>query len=95
MKSPREIIITPVLTEKANDLRETRNCYIFKVSINANKIEVRKAIESIFDVKVLKVNTIRQRGKMKRVGRYTGKRPDFKKAIVQLKEGHKIEQFEI
>jgi large subunit ribosomal protein L23 len=67
----------------------------FKVSLNANKIEIKYAIEKIFSVNVTNVNTIRQRGKIKRMGRYAGKRPDFKKAIVRLKSGQTIPDFDI
>ncbi|MDD4308947.1 MAG: 50S ribosomal protein L23, partial [Candidatus Cloacimonetes bacterium] len=66
-----------------------------KVSINANKIEIKKAIEHIFAVKVLNVNTIRMMGKPKRLGKYSGKRPDWKKAIVTLRAGDKIADFEV
>ncbi|MDY0151369.1 MAG: 50S ribosomal protein L23, partial [Candidatus Cloacimonas sp.] len=65
----------------------------FKVSINANKIEIRKAIEHIFAVKVININTIRMMGKPKRLGKYSGKRPDWKKAIVTLRNGDKIAEF--
>jgi large subunit ribosomal protein L23 len=64
------------------------------VSKIANKIEIKKAIEKIFNVTVLNVNTINQRGKVKRMGRYSGKRADWKKAIVKLKEGDSIAEFE-
>ncbi len=74
---------------------ETDNSYSFRVSINANKIEIAKAIEHIFAVKVLAVNTSRMRGKPKRLGRYSGKRPDWKKAIVTLREGDRIADFEV
>ncbi|MGL5513660.1 MAG: 50S ribosomal protein L23, partial [Sporomusa sp.] len=70
------------------------NKYTFIVSLTANKIEVRQAVEQIFKVKVLDVNTIRVLGKKKRMGRNVGKRPDFKKAIVKLAPGERIEFFE-
>jgi large subunit ribosomal protein L23 len=69
--------------------------YTFKVSINANKIEIKKAIERIFSVKVLDVNTVRMLGKPKSLGKYNGKRPDWKKAIITLREGDRIADFEI
>ena len=94
MKNPREVIIAPMLTEKTTSLLNTNNNYTFKVSLNANKIEIAKAIERIFNVSVLNVNTIRQRGKNKRMGRFVGKRADWKKAIVKLKEGDSITEFE-
>lgn len=94
MIHPRNIIIAPIITEKSGYQIESNNTYTFKVSINANKIEIKKAIEHIFSVKVLDVNTIRMMGKPKRLGRYNGKRPDWKKAIVTLREGDKIADFE-
>jgi large subunit ribosomal protein L23 len=68
--------------------------YTFKVPLHANKIEIRKAVEKIFDVKVKSVATLRTMGKFKRMGKYIGKRPDYKKAIVTLREGETIEFFE-
>lgn len=94
MKHPHEIVIAPMITEKSNNLKEN-NQYVFRVSINANKIEIRKSIEKIFDVNVVKVNTIRQFGKVKRMGRSSGKRADWKKAIVKIKEGETISEFDI
>ncbi|HPB43777.1 MAG TPA: 50S ribosomal protein L23, partial [Candidatus Syntrophosphaera sp.] len=91
---PRNIIISPIITEKSSNQIERTNTYSFKVSINANKIEIKHAIEKIFSVKVLDVNTIRMLGKPKRLGRYSGKRPDWKKAIVTLRDGDKIAEFE-
>mgnify|MGYP000854062418 FL=1 len=95
MIHPRNILISPIITEKSGNQLASNNTYTFKVSINANKIEIAKAIEHIFSVKVLAVNTIRMMGKPKRLGRYTGKRPDWKKAIVTLREGDKIADFEV
>ena len=89
----RDIIIKPVVTEKSIGLME-HNKYVFKVALSANKIEIKKAIEEIFKVKVVDVNTVRINGKMKRMGRYEGKTSDYKKAIVQLVEGDSIEIFE-
>ena len=94
MRHEREIIIAPMVTEKTTSLNKINNSYTFKVSINANKIEIKKAVEKIFNVNVLAVNTIRQRGKVKRMGRYSGKRADWKKAIIKLKQGDKIADFE-
>lgn len=93
MKNPRDIIIKPVVSEKSVANME-HNKYTFKVDLKANKIDIKKAIEEIFKVKVLDVKTMIVKGKMKRMGRYQGKRPDWKKAIVTLKEGDKIEIFE-
>lgn len=95
MIHPRNIIIAPVITEKSELQAANTNTYTFKVSINANKIEIKKAIEHIFAVKVLDVNTIRMMGKPKRLGKYSGKRPDWKKAIVTLRTGDKIADFEV
>ena len=94
MIHPRNIIISPLVTEKSQLQAANTNTYTFKVSINANKIEIKHAIEKIFSVKVLDVNTIRMLGKPKRLGRYSGKRPDWKKAIVTLRAGDKIADFE-
>lgn len=95
MIHPRNILIAPIITEKSSSQIASQNTYTFKVSINANKIEIAKAIEHIFSVKVLAVNTIRMMGKPKRLGRYSGKRPDWKKAIVTLREGDSIADFEV
>ena len=95
MIHPREIIIAPMLTEKSLLEKENHNRYMFKVRINANKIEIKKAIEKVFSVKVVKINTIRMKGKPKRMGKYEGRRPDWKKAIVTLQADHKIPDFEV
>lgn len=92
---PREIIVAPLLTEKTSRMMNEANSYSFRVSINANKIEIKKAIEHIFSVSVLSVNTIRVKGKPKRLGKYEGRRPDWKKAIVTLRAGDKIADFEV
>lgn len=92
MKNPHDIIIRPVLTEKSFDQMADRK-YTFIVDKNANKTEIKKAIEEIFDVKVEKVNTIRIRGKVKRMGVHVGKRPDIKKAIVKLTPDSKTIEF--
>lgn len=94
MKHPREILIAPLISEKSTALQHSHNCYTFKVSLNANKIEIQHAIEKTFNVRVINVNTVRQRGKVKRMGRYSGKRTDWKKAIVRLKPGDSIADFE-
>ena len=89
----RDIIIKPIVTEKSVSLME-HNKYVFKVALSANKIEIKKAVEEIFKVKVVDVNTLRVKGKMKRMGCYEGKTSEYKKAIVQLAEGDHIEVFE-
>lgn len=93
MKNPRDIIIEPVISEKTYGLLD-QGKYTFLVDPGANKTEIKIAIERIFDVRVRKVNTMNQRGKVKRRGWITGKRPDVKKAIVSLAEGDEIELFE-
>ncbi len=94
MISPYQIIKKPLITEKGSMLREQSNKYIFEVDMRANKIEIKKAVEKAFKVKVLKVNTLIQHGKLRRVRRVQGRTPDFKKAIVTLKEGELISAFE-
>lgn len=89
-----QIIHHPIISEKSTELKGTNNQLIFKVAMDANKIEIKRAIESIFGVKVLSVRTMRVLGKKKRLGRYAGKRPDWKKAIVKLKEGDTVDFFE-
>ncbi|GMV39254.1 MAG: 50S ribosomal protein L23 [Myxococcales bacterium] len=89
-----KVLRRPHITEKANDLKDANNEYVFEVSTDANKIQVRQAIESLFNVKVSEVRTSIVRGKNKRVGRFIGRRPNWKKAFVTLKEGHAIDFFE-
>ncbi len=94
MRIPHDIIIKPIITEKSMEDMESRK-YTFKVDKRANKSEIKKAIESVFDVKVEKVNTMNMLGKMKRQGYTSGRRPSWKKAIVKLTEDSKsIEFFE-
>lgn len=88
------ILRRPLLTEKGQELREEEGKYLFEVSGAANKIEIAKAVEKLFGVRVDKVNTQWVRGKMKRVGRNIGKRPNWKKAVVTLHEGYTIDLFE-
>ena len=94
MKSPYDIIKASLITEKSTILKEKENKYAFLVNSRANKDEIKRAVEEIFKVKVIRVNTSYLRGKIKRVGRHSGKTPDIKKAILTLKEGEKIEIFE-
>ncbi len=94
MKDPRDIIRRPLITEKANKLKEDFNQYSFEVDRRANKIEIRKAVETLFSVRVVRVQTISNMGKMVRVGRSRGKRPNWKKAVVTLVKGNSIEFFE-
>lgn len=94
MKDLRKIIRRPLITERASDLQEKRNQYLFEVQKSANKIEIGQAIKEIFNVEVVKVNTASVRGKLKRMGRNEGRRRSWKKAIVTLEEGHRIEIYE-
>jgi len=89
----RDIILKPVITEKAVDLLQ-ENKYVFKVRMDANKIQIKQAVEEIFKVKVVSVNTMHVNGKTKRMGRTQGKTSDWKKAIVELRAGDTIEVFE-
>ena len=89
----RDILIKPIVTEKSTALMEAGK-YTFQVPLNVTKIEIRQAVEQVFNVKVQAVNTMRYEGKMKRLGRTQGRRSDWKKAIVTLKPGETIELFE-
>lgn len=94
MKNPHDIILRPVLTEKAYEGMADKR-YVFEVAIGANKIEIKQAVEAVFGVKVESVNTLRTLGKIKRQGRYSGRTPEIKKAYVTLKKDSKgIEFFE-
>lgn len=93
MTNPRDLLIRPIITEKTAQMME-ENKYTFQVPLTANKVEIRQAIEAIFNVKVEKVNTVRVLGKTKRMGRFVGKRSDYKKAIVKLVAGQKLPIFE-
>lgn len=92
MREPAEIIQAPLVTEKGSLLGE-KNQILFRVKRDANKIEVKHAVETLFKVKVMKVRLTRYLGKIKRVGRSTGRLPEWKKAYVTLKEGDKIDFF--
>lgn len=92
--TPEQIIKRPIaLTEKAARMKE-QNKVAFEVAMQANKIEIRHAVEALFDVKVAEVNTQVYRGKQKRMGRREAKRPNWKKAVVTLQEGHDIQFFD-
>ena len=91
----QEVLVRPlVMTEKGNRLRAAHNQVLFEVAKDANKSEIKKAVATIFRVTVLEVRTLIVRGKMRRMGRELGKTRNWKKAIVTLKEGDKIEFFE-
>jgi large subunit ribosomal protein L23 len=93
-REPRSIVRRAMITEKGTKIREGQNGYLFEVARDANKIEIKQAIEAIFTVKVSSIRTLRVHGKPKRVGRHAGHRPDWKKAVVTLKKGETIELFE-
>ena len=94
MKDARDVIKRPIITEKSYQLME-ENKYTFEVDRKCNKLEVKLAVEEIFDVKVEKVNIINVKPKKRRVGRYTGLTTNKKKAIVKLAAGEKIAEFEM
>ena len=93
MKGPQGIIRAPLVSEKGTLLAESTNQVLFKVRPEANKIEVKKAVEALFKVKVVQVRMARYLGKVRRVGRNLGRRPDWKKAYVTLRDGDKIDFF--
>ena len=93
MKGPRDVIRAPLISEKGSLLTEAGNQVLFKVRPDANKIEVKRAVETLFKVKVEKVRVARYLGKIRRVGRSMGRRSDWKKAYVTLREGDKIDFF--
>ena len=94
MKGPHQVVLRPILTEKGTRLKEEGNQYLFRVAKTANKVEIKQAIQQLFKVTVLDVRTARVRGKVKRLGRFQGRRPDWKKAIATLKQGDTIELYE-
>lgn len=89
-----DVIRRPLVTEKSQIGREEENLATFAVDPRANKHEIRRAVEELFGVRVLAVRTMRQPRKTRRIGRYMGHRPEWKKAIVELAEGQSIEFFE-
>jgi large subunit ribosomal protein L23 len=94
MKNPYNILKKPLITEKSNVMKEELNQIAFAVDTRANKIEIKDAVKKLFNVHVLKVRTFNMLGKRKRLGRSEGKKSDWKKAIVTLKEGERIDFFE-
>ena len=88
------VLIRPLLTEKITGLREKTNTVGFVVHPDANRIQIRQAVETLLKVKVDKVNIVNIRGKLKRLGRFSGRRSDWKKALVTLKQGEKLEMYE-
>ena len=91
MNNYRDIIKAPIITEKSADLAQNKNTITFSVATDANKVQIKQAVEKIFNVKVESVNTVNVKPKKKRVGRYVGKTNKVKKAIVKLREGSSIE----
>ena len=90
MIDPHKILVKPVISELSTELREKENKYVFHVVGTANKIEIKKAVEALFNVKVVKVTSMNVKGKIKTRGRSSGKRPDWKKAFVTLRKCDKI-----
>ncbi len=95
MKDLSKVIVRPMITEQGTEMRDKYNQYYFRVSPDANKLEIKQAVEHFFGVSVTKVRTMNYRGKIKRMGRFSGKRADWKKAVVTLAEGDTIDLFEI
>lgn len=93
MKNATDVIIAPLITEKMARLSETANVIALRVRPDANKIDIQRAVEQIWKVKVESVRTMNREGKLKRLGRFIGRRPSWKKAIVTLAEGHSIPDF--
>jgi large subunit ribosomal protein L23 len=93
MRSPQDVIQAPLISEKGTQRTESANQVLFKVRPDANKIEVKQAIEMLFKVKVVQVRMARYLGKVRRIGRNMGRRSDWKKAYVTLKDGDKIDFF--
>ncbi len=91
MSNYRDIIKAPIITEKSNDLLQNNNTVTFSVDVRANKVQIKQAVEKLFNVKVESVNIVNVKPKKKRVGRYYGKTNKVKKAMVKLSEGSSIE----
>jgi large subunit ribosomal protein L23 len=92
--TPHEILKRPVITEKSTTQKEAHNQLTFEVDRRANKVEIRRAVEQVFKTKVVDVRTIQMKGKAKRFGRTLGRRRNWKKAIVTLAQGERVEFFE-
>lgn len=93
MKSIYQVIRRPLITEKATALKESAHALVFEVHRDATKPEIKKAVEALFNTKVAAVRVANVHGKVKRQGRHSGRRPDWKKAIVVLKKGEKMVEF--
>ena len=93
MRDPRDVIIKPVVSEKSYDLIEKNNTYTFEVAPEANKSEIKDAVQTIFNVRVLSVNTMNRKGKVKRTGYVLGRRKNTKRALVKLAPDDSIDLF--
>ena len=93
-RDPRNVLLKPLMTEKSMQRKEELNAVTFRVSVDANKVEIRQAVEKVFNVKVATVRTAFHEGKWKRMGKFEGRRPGWKKAVVTLAPGHKIDLVE-
>jgi len=93
VKNPRDLILEPIVSEKSYDLIEDLRTYTFRVDPRANKTEIKQAIQQIFGVKVVSVNTMNRKGKLKRTGWVMGRRADTKRALVTLAAGEEIDIF--
>ena len=93
-RDPRSVLLKPLMTEKSMQQKEELNAISFRVAVDANKVEIRHAVEKLWSVSVLKVRTAVVRGKQKRLGRFTGRRSAWKKALVTLAPGQNVEFFE-
>lgn len=94
MTEPTRVILSQVITEKAERLKAEQSRYTFRVAPTANKIEIRDAVQQLFKVHVREVRVMNYLGKPRRMGRFSGRRPDWKKAVVTLKQGERIESLE-
>ena len=95
MRDLTQVLLRPIVTEKTTLQREEKNKYVFEIAVDANKQEVRQAVEKYFGVKVLDVRTLNMKGKPKRQGMFAGRRADWKKAIVTLSPDDKIDMFDV
>lgn len=94
MKNIYTVLKKPLFTEKGSNLKEVHNKILIEVAKDANKLEIKKAVEDIFNVKVEKIATVNTQGKWKRYGKFVGKRPNRKRAIITLKKGEKLDFIE-
>lgn len=94
MRDPRNVILKPVVTERSTLLQDEARTYTFIVAKDANKLEVRNAVQSLFSVRVESVRTANYQGKWRRVGRSLGRKPAYKKAVVRLADGDSIDVYE-